>query len=331
MKKIKSILPVLLLVGQFVNAQTIKISGTVSNKTGNPLHYAFVQDKQMKNGAYTDETGSFTLDANPQSKLRINCAGYNDTTINIDNKTSFTIALSQAIGVIAAPIANGSSTGATNIVENSFRDQVNLNGPPLAAVQGTIFPVFTVKEETRGSRYMLPGWGHGFVVNSKDSLIQRKDFEFNYDKTTGALLLTQDGRSAIEVDKGLVKSFTLYGPEGAQYNFENVPAISKNRYVMVVEEGDKYKIYKLISTEFVKSDYSTNGLTTSGNPYDEFVDKAKYYIVGKSGVPQEVSLRKKALKQAFAEDGAKADQYFQTNSSSIDENYLRGMGEYMNR
>jgi hypothetical protein len=330
MKKISIILPALLFATQFLAAQTIKISGSIRNQQGNPLHYAFVQDKALKNGVYTDQQGSFELDVTAGAMLRVNCAGYNDTTIAVNNQTSFAIVLSQAPGIIAKPIA-GTDSHINNIVENSFRDQVNLNGPPLNVTQGTILPSFTVKEETRGSRYFANAWAHGFVVNSRDSLIQRPDFMFNYDKTGGALLLTQDGKSAIEINRDLVKSFTIYGPEGQQYVFENIPAISKNRYVEVVEAGPKYKIYKLISTEFVKSDYSTNGLSSSGNQYDEYVDKGIYYVVGKDGVPHQVALKKKALKLAFNDEPAKLDQFMQANSGDIDDNYLRDLGDYMNR
>jgi len=154
---------------------------------------------------------------------------------------------------------------------------------------------------------------------------------FNYDKMGGGLLLTRDGRSAIEVNREQVKTFTVYGADGIQHNFENVPAISKNRYVEVVEEGTKYKIYKLVKTEFVKSDYATNGLTTSGNPYDEYVDKPTYYVIGKDGIPLQISLKKKALKEAFKEDTEKLNQFFASNSGDIDDDYLRGLGEFMNK
>jgi len=348
----------LLAFGQLVKAQSVTIRGTVSNAEGGRLHNAFVRDPQSKLGIYTDTTGSFTIVVNPASRLYINCAGYNDTTLNIGNRVTFNVVLTRAFGVIAAPI-KPRDNNAPGIVQNSFRDQVNLqpSAPPAAAnipvtlipfkitgvhinsftdpsfdaQQGAIFPVFTVKEETRGSRYLFAEWAKGFVVNSKDSLIQRNDMMFNYDKMGGGLLLTRDGRSAIEVNREQVKTFTLYGADGVQYNFENVPAISNKRYVEVVEEGTKYKIYKLVNTEFVKSDYATNGITTSGNPYDEYVDKATYYVIGKDGAPLQISLKKKALKEAFKEDTEKLNQFFASNGGDIDDDYLRGLGEYMNK
>ncbi|HZY37999.1 MAG TPA: carboxypeptidase-like regulatory domain-containing protein [Mucilaginibacter sp.] len=330
MKKIKIILPLLLVANFFANAQTIKISGTVRNQSGNPLHYAFVQDKIIKNGVYTDVRGAFTLDVNPGSKLRVNCAGYNDTTIAVDNKTAFSIVLSQAPGVIAKPIA-GTSEHLNNVVESSFRDLVNLDGPPIVIQQGSILPSFTVKQETRGSRYFFQGWVHGFVINAKDSLIQRPEFLFDYDKTEGGLLLSQDGKSAVEIDRDLVKSFTLYGQDGEMSSFDNVPAISKNRYAEVIEKGNKYKIYKLINTEFIKSNYQTNGISSSGNQYDEYVDNSTYYVIGNDGAPRKIALKKKSLKEAFNDDLNKLNDFMKTNDGDIDDNYLAALGDYMNK
>jgi hypothetical protein len=350
--KICLVLISLAAFGQLTKAQSVTIQGTVSNTGGRHLNNVFVRDVQSKTGIYTDTTGSFTIVVNPGSRLYINCAGYNDTTLNIGKRLIFNIVLTRAFGVIAKPI-KAREDFAPSIVQNMFRDQLNLemasipqgadipstgisNGghrphPAFDAQQGAIFPVFTVKEETRGSRYLFLEWAKGFVINSKDSLIQRSDMMFNYDKMGGGLLLSRDGRSAIEVNREQVKTFTLYSPDGVQYNFENVPAISKKCYVEVVEEGTKYKIYKLVNTEFVKMDYATNGLTTSGNPYDEYLDKPTYYVIGKDGAPLQIALKRKALKEAFKEDTEKLNQFFASNGGDIDDDYLRGLGEYMNK
>ncbi|HZY37085.1 MAG TPA: carboxypeptidase-like regulatory domain-containing protein, partial [Mucilaginibacter sp.] len=326
MKKIGIVLPLIFGV-LFASAQQVTISGTISNAKGHTLHFAFVRESQLNNGVYTDTAGNFTLAVNANSKLHINCAGYNDTTLTIGNRTVFSVALSLAYGVIAKPVSKGTAIH-NDIVETTFKDQTNFGPTPISggegitpsmqkigiepnatysstfsadigmpvrlktftdpqvdAAQGAIFPVFTVKEETRGSRYLFTSWAHGIVINSKDSLIQAEYYYFNYDKMGGSLLLSQNQKAAIEVYRDMVKSFTLYSEDGEPFVFENVPEIDKNHYVEVVEKGAKYKIYKRINTTFVKSEYETNGITTSGNQYDEYVDKATYFVIGKEGIP----------------------------------------------
>jgi hypothetical protein len=47
----------------------------------------------------------------------------------------------------------------------------------------------------------------------------------------------------------------------------------------LIAKGTKYAVYKLTTTKFVKSNYHTDGVTLTGNPYDEYIDKHKYYLV----------------------------------------------------
>jgi hypothetical protein len=70
---------------------------------------------------------------------------------------------------------------------------------------------------------------------------------------------------------------------------------------------------------------------STGNHYDEYADENTYYVVGKTGVPQKITLKKKSLKEAFSADPAKLNQYFSTNDGDIDDNYLKNLGDYMNK
>ena len=53
--------------------------------------------------------------------------------------------------------------------------------------------------------------------------------------------------------------------------------------MQVLSAGSKYKIYKLTTTKFIKSDMETNGLVSSGNPYDEYADEITYYVLTVKG------------------------------------------------
>jgi len=356
MKKFGLLILFIVGVGKFSSAQTINISGTVKTGDGDALHLAFVQDKLYKNGVYTDSLGNFGLAVNPNSKLHVTCRGFRDTLININNRTSFLIVLEPLVHITATrsnipPVTDPNR----NINVLTLTDEVSqiLSNPPgfkrlayvtpqgekvyavgnyLDASQGAIFPIFTHKEETKGSRYFVNGWVHGYVVNSSDSLIQRPEFFYNYDKMSGDVLLTQDKVSAIAVYHEKIKSFTLFDALNQPHTFTLVPDIDKTHYVQIISDGSTYKIYKLTKTKFIASNYHSDGIASTGNPYDEFQDDDSYFVVyAKTNQVQKLALKKKAIKQAFAADENKVTAYLQANDGDIDENYLHDFGDYMNK
>ena len=78
-----------------------------------------------------------------------------------------------------------------------------------------------------------------------------------------------------------------------------VPSVDDRHYVEQLSAGKRYSIYKVINTKLVRANFFTDGVITSGNKYDEYVDDPDYYVIkGTSGTPQKISLKKKALKNA---------------------------------
>ena len=356
MKKYSFFVVLVMFLFNFASAQTVTITGTVKTMDGDPLHFAFVQDKQYKYAAYTDSLGNFSLTANPTSKLKVTCRGFRDTLININNRTMIAIVLRPFVNIVAKrsnipAVANENN----NINEATLRDQimnrdvavdipgytrvykdkgghtVNLTSAIVDMSQGAIYPVFTHKEATQGNRYLFNDWVHGYVVKTNDTIIQGPELFFNYDKMGGSLLLSKDKHAAIEVYNDQVKSFTLIDGLNQQYTFTLAPEIDKTHFVQVIAAGNNYKIYKLTKTKFIAANYSSDGLASTGNNYDEYADEGTYYVVNKSGPPLKIALRKKALKEAFSADQGKLNQYFQANNSDIDDNYLKDLGDYMNK
>ena len=96
-----------------------------------------------------------------------------------------------------------------------------------------------------------------------------------------------------------IGTFTL--TDGKQeYTFEPVDIINPLQFFAVLAKNDKYALYKLIKTKFIKADYHTNGLSESGNTYDEYKDEADYYIV---------SIPEKKFHQFFASDHSPGSFY----------------------
>ena len=190
----------------------------------------------------------------------------------------------------------------------------------------------TNKEDTKGSRFLFDTWVKGKVTDSKGNAVNSENYTFNYDKIGGALLLSQDKQTAIAVDKEHAKNFVIYDKNDSPMAFEYVPAIDATHYCQVLATGSKYKVYKLTKTRFVKSEYKNDGISSSGNKYDEYIDEAAYYVVdAKTSALKKISLKNKVIKQVFAADADKVKIFFDAHKNDdVNEAFLAGLGDSLN-
>jgi hypothetical protein len=301
-------------------AQTGTASGSVKDGKGNPLHFVFVGDEQYKEAAYSDSSGNFTITVHPDSKLKFELAGYKDTTVSIGKNQDLQVVLLLLGNSAPNNSLNTKSTlsGSADIQHPNDVDLLRLPGHE--------------KGKVHGNRYLFDNFAHGFIISSTDALLHDPAYTFDYDKLSGALLLTKDKNSVEEISFDHTKSFTLYSDKDERFVFEKVPGIDNAHYVQVLASGKKYKIYKLIKTRFIKSDYVNNGVTAHGNDYDEYVDDADYYVLDlQGGHPQKLLLKKKSIKEDFAKEADKVNKFLSDNSGNMDDTYLSKLGDYMNQ
>lgn len=358
----KSLLFLLLLTTVHIAfAQRIAITGIVKNIEGQPIRAVIA----VLNGAKskTDSTGIFKVMATLPATLDITAVGYKDTSININDKVNISIILKFSVNITAtrdskAPMQDpGTAPTMSNMVTQMRQTNTEINpslNEPVKvtlsmggqgsrtfvvqrnvdfdAAQGAIFPQFNPKEETQGSRYIFKDWVPGSVINMKGELLANPNYVYNYDKMGGELLATKDGHSAIEVNRDIVKYFRLAGGNGDTVSFANMPLLDKVHYVQVLAEGNKFGIYKVIKTRFEKADYTTDGIMSQGNNFDSYIDEYTYYMIDvQTGKAQQIFLKKKSIKSLFTADVTKVNKFVEEHSSdSIDENYLRNLGDYMN-
>ncbi|MDR3694125.1 carboxypeptidase-like regulatory domain-containing protein [Mucilaginibacter sp.] len=322
---------ILFLLSAFVckiaAAQTITINGSVKDDTGNMVPLAYVQDKADNTATRTDSLGKFTLKTNPNATLLVTSAGYEKKVISIKGNTDIIVVLKSEKTNSNIPAQTPSAFN-TYTAYNGTADALLYN----SGMSGALLPVFHPVDETKGSRYLFTDWASGFVVDPKDSVYKNPKYGFNYDKMNGGLLLTMDKRTAIEIDPSKIKSFTLYDNLNQPQVYEYVPEINKTHYPMLLSEGKNYKIYKLTSTRFVKNDFHSDGMTSTGNNYDEYVDTYTYYVYNvQTKQVQELAPKKKAIKTVFASEGKKVDSFFSAYDGSIDDSYIRSLGDFMNQ
>ena len=187
------------------------------------------------------------------------------------------------------------------------------------------------KDDTQGSIYFFDNWVHGYFIKQSDSLAQNPVYLYNYDKLTGSLVITQDKVNSLEVDAAQYKAFVLFDNSGNPYVFSKMPIIDNNHFVEVLSTGKKYSIYKSIKTTYKKADFSTNGMSSSGNNYDEYIDEFTYYVVKAGGQPQKLSLRTKSIKTIFNDDADKVNKFISDHANDdINDSYLSQLGDSLN-
>ncbi|MFI5155958.1 MAG: carboxypeptidase-like regulatory domain-containing protein [Chitinophagales bacterium] len=225
------------------------------------------------------------------------------------------------------------------LVQNPTGPGATLQHTVSSSPNGTVYtgaaiPVFSHKEDTKGTRFMFEKWVTGTVVDSGGNVFNPKNFIYNYDKVTRNLLLTQDMNQVVEIEKEIVHSFTLKG-DGVEYTFEKVNVIDKSGCLLrLVNPEGKYGLYKFVKVKFVKSDYHSDGMVESGNPYDEYVDQSRYFILYPDGTTfHELTMKMKALRELLSnEGGGKAGAYLKEHRyDPVNEEFLVTLVTEMNK
>ncbi len=304
------------LLGNFSIAQNININGTVNDTNGKPVPFAFIKDVNQ-HATFTNQNGSFSLVANPASKLIATATNYKETVVKIDDPQNVTITLQEG----------GSNTPITYSTD-AFKESISTEG--MTGNKGSQY--IATEKGLHGSRYLFDNWVHGyFITSSDDSIKQYNNYRFNYAKIDGTLLYTEDGKTVKQFDGRQIKMFNLFTDEGKTYNFESVPAINTNHFIQILASGSKYKIYKQVLTRFKAADYVSNGMTSTGTTYDEFLDETTYYVVKSGGTPQKFYLKKKSLKEVFAADADKLNKFMSAHNGDIDDQFLQQLGDDLNK
>lgn len=358
-----------LLILPTLNAQREVITGKVTDNTGKPISAASVRVKNAQTGTSTDTIGGFSLRAHANDSLIISAIGFGDTTLHAGNRTALVIILRQRStalheAVVTSSVPGGEDPGAftaQDIITAAFQEYdrsaefsmgehhtdyivydkqghmkmintwVQGFGPLNSINAGIVLPMYEHKEETKGSRYLLKNFAYGVVVDNTGKVIADSLHLLNYDKVDGQLMIAQGGGNYLEVDKDKVAAFAFKTPD-TSFILLNVPILSKINYFILVATGPRYSVYKSIRTKFVKSNYVSNGLTESGNNYDEYLDTQTYFWVAGKDSAGVFELKKKSIKTVFAAEKTLVDIYFsQHKLDDIDDHFIKGLVDYLNK
>lgn len=93
MRKIVSLLAVLMLLSALVFAQNRTVTGRVTDAQGNPVPFASIEIKGTTTGVVADANGAFSIQAPPNAILTISATSFQSSEINIGTKTTVTASL----------------------------------------------------------------------------------------------------------------------------------------------------------------------------------------------------------------------------------------------
>jgi hypothetical protein len=193
-------------------------------------------------------------------------------------------------------------------------------------------PTVYHKDATIGSPFLISLYVQGLVVNQLDSVINKPDYLYNYDKITGNLLLKRNNQDPIAVNRDQVNMFCLKLDKGG-FIFMRVPLINANEYLQVISKGTKYSSYKLYKNVLVKANQqSTSGYVPDGKNYDEYKDVETYYMLDESKQEWSVfELTKKSLRKALADQSPAVEQFIKDHrGDDISESYVAQLLDKLN-
>ena len=369
MKRFLFVLSLLLLLSKLSTAQKISVTGSVKDVHDHAIPLASLTTGKNKTGVAADGNGNFSLSVLPNTAIHISAVGFKDTVVNVQVSTSLQIVLQPEENYLSNVQVTASQNKFTPQFSNQLKNEIvqteflhyktennisssgisvyegnrivdnrivsyhiTTNAPSGNIYQGSAIPEFHSKEDTKGSIYLFDSWMQGTIVNGYDSNIVNDDKNlYNINKITGDLVMTRDFSSALTLDKTRISFFTLFNDSAKNsHTFMIVPEININLFCEVIALGDSCNVFKLTTTRFVKADFRSDGIASTGNNYDEYVDDVKYYVYNvKTDSYQPFLLKKKSIIAAF-DNNERVNEYFLKHKDGIDETVVKNLAEYVN-
>jgi TonB-linked SusC/RagA family outer membrane protein len=155
---------IFLSVGSSVSAQSIKVTGIVSDNDG-PIIGANVITKGAKTGVITDENGRFTINVPSNGVLVISYIGYEAQTVNINGKTTIKVLMRESLQNLDEVVVVGYGTQTKRDITGSI---VSVNAKEIeksspinlaSALQGKVsgLDIMSSSEPGSGSTYRIRG------------------------------------------------------------------------------------------------------------------------------------------------------------------------------
>ena len=199
-----------------VTQQNAKIKGKVTDASGVPIIGANVTESGTSNGTITDVDGTFTLDVKAGAQLKVSYIGYLSKMVLVDNKTSFSIQLSEDTQTLDEVVVVGYGTirkadlsGSISVLDGkSFKDQ------PITqvtdAIQGRMSGVQVENSSVPGGSVKIRVRGSNSINRSNEPLYVVDGIV----RESGLNGINSDDIQSIQVLKD-ASSTAIYGSRGS--------------------------------------------------------------------------------------------------------------------
>ncbi|MBS1655162.1 MAG: carboxypeptidase-like regulatory domain-containing protein, partial [Bacteroidetes bacterium] len=172
MRKIISMLSVLLLAGLLVMAQTRQITGRVTDEKGNPIPFSTINEKGTKNGVAADANGEFSINVKPGTTvLVVSSSGFDSKEVSIKGLSKVDVQLTSSVQTMNEVIVT--SVASATPKEKMTVSVTKLNADRINAVPQTSLSsaltakVAGVKTSSTGG---LPGQGLDIQLRADNNL-----------------------------------------------------------------------------------------------------------------------------------------------------------------
>ena len=204
----------LMLLGMAAAAQTVRITGTVTDAVG-PVVGASVIESGTQNGAITDLDGHFTLNVQPGASIEVSSIGYVTQVIAVGNQTQFAVMLEEDRELLDEVVVVGYGTQKKKLVTGST---VQVKGDDLVKLNSTN-ALGAMQSSTPGVSIMSTSGqpGEGYNVNIRGmGTIHSYEPLYVIDGVPGGSInsLNASDIESIDVLKDAASS-SIYGARGA--------------------------------------------------------------------------------------------------------------------
>jgi TonB-dependent SusC/RagA subfamily outer membrane receptor len=187
MRKIASLLSVLMLLCTLAFGQSRTITGTVNDETGNPIPFATITETGTRNATTATAEGSFSISVKPGSTLTVSSTGFQGQTITPDgNSVNFKLIRTggQLTEVVVTALGQTRNRDKVGFAATTFRAEDVTRSAPVSALDGLQGKVPGAEISTIGgagssSKIILRGYSSVNTSESNQPLIIVDGVPFN--------------------------------------------------------------------------------------------------------------------------------------------------------
>ena len=294
----------LMLSGVFAFAQQHTISGSIKDKTGNPVPFATVAEKGTKNATTADGSGNFTLQMKGNNPLVITATGYDAVTVNpvgnnvqvemnINTQELATVTVTTALGIqrskntlpYAAQQVTGEEVSKTR--NDNFIDGLSGKVSGVQVTQnnslgGSANVIIRGYKSLTGNNQALFVIDGTPVANTNTNTADERTGRGGYDYGNSAADINPDDIASIDVLKGAAAT-ALYGSRAA--NGVVLITTKKGRKGFHITLNTGVTTGSIDPTTFVKYQHEYGGGYGSINGYGSPDGNFFYFDVNGDGTP----------------------------------------------